>query len=194
MSKAIRWKALWRFDLTAQHALFVSKKVEIRCKVVGEHEIHWVNGLERELVEIVIWTRVVYELKFGHHAMSESEQRTPEVIQRFREGKITRSQAASMLGLSVRQVSRMRAKLQSEGPSGLVHGNVGREPPNKTPKDVARRNKELAESKYFDFNFVQMREHFLSDEDLVASYATIRRCCLEVGIAKHRNALQGGAE
>ena len=118
-------------------------------------------------------------------AMSESEQRRLEVIQRFREGKLTRSQAASLLGLSVRQVYRLRAKLQSEGPLGLVHGNVGREPPNKTPKEVARRIKDLAEKKYFDVNFVHMREHFLSDEDLVASYATIRRCCLEVGIAKH---------
>lgn len=118
--------------------------------------------------------------------MSESEQRTLEVIQKFRDCKLTRSQTASLLNLSERQVSRLRAKLQSEGPSGLVHGNVGREPPNKTPKHVVKRITDLALDKYSDFNFVHMREHFISNEDLVASYATIRRSCIAEGIAKHR--------
>jgi Helix-turn-helix domain len=118
--------------------------------------------------------------------LTVTEQRRLEVIQRYREGKISRREAALLLSLSDRQVSRLRAQIETKGVAGIAHGNVGREPANKTPKEITERIVDLAQDKYFDFNFVHMRELFLSDEELTASYATIRRCCIEKGIAKHR--------
>ena len=118
--------------------------------------------------------------------LSLGEQRKLEVIQRYRKGKWSRQEAAQLLALSTRQVSRLRSQLETKGIAGIAHGNVGREPPNKTPKANTERIVNLDQDKYFDVSFVDMSELLASEEDLSASYATIRRCCQARGIAKHR--------
>jgi hypothetical protein len=45
---------------------------------------------------------------------------------------------------------------------------------------------ELAQGKYFDFNFVHMNEFLEEQDKLKVSYSVLRRCCVKKGIAKHR--------
>jgi len=57
------------------------------------------------------------------------------VIQQVEEGQLTGTQAAELLGLSIRQVRRLITKYRQQGVSGLVHGNRGR---TAEPEEAAR--------------------------------------------------------
>jgi alkylated DNA nucleotide flippase Atl1 len=51
-------------------------------------------------------------MREGGFKLNGSESRKLEIVSKFREGKISRQQCASLLGLSVRQVSRLAKKLK----------------------------------------------------------------------------------
>src|SRR5947207_1337159 len=55
--------------------------------------------------------------------MPRQEQRRVEVLTRALIGALSDAEAADQLGLSVRQVRRLKTTLASEGPAALVHGN-----------------------------------------------------------------------
>jgi transposase len=89
------------------------------------------------------------------------------------EGRLTTAEAAAALGLSRRQVQRLKSRLRSAGPGGLVHGNTARAPANKTPDSLKQQVPHLATTTYAQFNFSPLadalaEEHqiFLSDETL----------------------------
>jgi len=47
-----------------------------------------------------------------------------------------RAEAASALGRSIRQVQRLKRQVEASGVRGVIHGDQGREPLNKTPPAV----------------------------------------------------------
>lgn len=49
------------------------------------------------------------------------------------ESRMTVRAAAPALGLSQRQLYRIKKRVEAQGPLGVIHGNAGRDPPNKTP-------------------------------------------------------------
>lgn len=67
------------------------------------------------------------------------ESRRLHVLTLVESGKITPAQAAEALGLTERQLWRLRAKLRAGGPAALAHGNRGRRPARNTGTgDVGR--------------------------------------------------------
>lgn len=56
------------------------------------------------------------------------------IIEQYSNGFITRTQAAESLGLSLRQISRLKRCLLQEGSAGIKHKGVGRNPPNRISK------------------------------------------------------------
>jgi len=53
------------------------------------------------------------------------------------EGKrISLGQAAEALGVTPRQVRRLRVGLRQEGPAALLHGNRGRRAPHRLPEGL----------------------------------------------------------
>jgi len=63
--------------------------------------------------------------------MSEREWKRADAMARLGAGKLTMREVAMALGLSVRQVRRLRRRVEGAGPAGLQHGNRGRVPSNK---------------------------------------------------------------
>jgi hypothetical protein len=61
--------------------------------------------------------------------MTSREQQRAQVLNRLLVGDVTAAEAAILLGLSERQVFRLRAGYQRDGPAALVHGNRGRPSP-----------------------------------------------------------------
>jgi transposase len=58
--------------------------------------------------------------------LSVKEQKRLVVVLEVEAGRMIGREAAEVLGLSLRQVRRLIAAYQKEGPAGLAHGNRGR--------------------------------------------------------------------
>jgi len=58
------------------------------------------------------------------------------VVQQLMDGLHTTKKAAQILGLSERQVKRLKKGLVNNGPSALPHGNRGRSPAHTIPESV----------------------------------------------------------
>jgi len=102
-------------------------------------------------------------------------------IQAAVEGRLNNAAAAAALRLSVRQVRRLKRKVEARGPTGIVHGNAGREPPNKTPPDLQAQVVELATTRYADCNFSHLADLLVEDHGIVLSDETLRRWLRAVG-------------
>ena len=59
-----------------------------------------------------------------------------EVVRKARERILTTREAGKLLSLSERQVRRLKARVRKKGLKGVMHGNKGRAPVNKTAKKV----------------------------------------------------------
>ena len=58
--------------------------------------------------------------------MSSRQWKRWDAVERVRVGLMTNAEAALALGLSARQMRRLRARVAKLGPKGVVHGNRGR--------------------------------------------------------------------
>ena len=94
----------------------------------------------------------------------------------------TNKQIAAAVGLSVRQVQRLKRALREEGPAGLVHGNRGRGPANKVDVDTRQRVLTLSAEHYWGFNDTHFTEMLASREGIELSRETVRSLRREAGI------------
>ncbi len=116
--------------------------------------------------------------------MTDEENRRAAVLATA-EGR-TNKQIAAALGLSVRQVQRLKKALKEEGPVGLAHGNRGGEAAHALPDDVAARIVELYETKYTGFNFCHFHEKLLEEEGIQVSRRTVSRVLRRAGYRSPR--------
>ena len=71
--------------------------------------------------------------------LNEKEQREVEILTRLLAGALDVTTAAELLGVSARQVRRLRAAFRQEGMAAVVHGNRGRQPINRTAAALQER-------------------------------------------------------
>lgn len=76
--------------------------------------------------------------------LSAKEARRVYVMEQVALGNLTASQAATVLGLSVRHVRRLKGEMEKHGVASLAHKNRGREPSNKIPEPIRQQIVELA--------------------------------------------------
>ena len=58
--------------------------------------------------------------------MSQEQLKTLTVINRFIDKSISRQQAAELLGLSTRQITRLKKGVLTSGAQSLIHKNTGK--------------------------------------------------------------------
>src|SRR5689334_11036387 len=90
---------------------------------------------------------------YGRFYMSKRDLIRFEVIESYRQGKLSRAEASERLEVSQRQVSRLALKCRTEGLQGLPHKNQGRSPLNKVPLGISHLYLDFYIKKYYDFNF-----------------------------------------
>ncbi|WP_422449282.1 helix-turn-helix domain-containing protein [Thermoanaerobacterium sp. DL9XJH110] len=99
--------------------------------------------------------------------LSQTELKRVLVLQKVLDGKMTIREAALVLGLSERQVYRLKARLKSQGPASLAHGNRGRKPAHTIPDDVRQQVVQLAQTKYRGCNYTFLSELLCEHEGKV---------------------------
>ena len=84
--------------------------------------------------------------------MNPKQQRQVEIVTRLEAGGLDVGSAASLLGVSSRQVRRRRTRFGQEGFAAVIHGNCGRSPANRTAPALQERIVALAgpSGKYHD--------------------------------------------
>ena len=68
--------------------------------------------------------------------LTPEEGRRVHVLTLLEGKRISVGQAAKGLGLTPRQVRRLRVGLRQEGPAALLHGNRGRRAPHRLPEGL----------------------------------------------------------
>jgi len=102
-------------------------------------------------------------------------------------GELDPAVAAQALGLSERQVHRLAERLRTQGAAGLVHGNHGRTPANRTTQDVRSQVVEAAQGSLVGFNPVHMSECLAeANEPIELCARTVRRILTEAGLRPPR--------
>lgn len=122
----------------------------------------------------------------GRFVMSAKDEQRLQVIGDYREGKISRKQAAALCQVSERTISRLTRSVRSRGPSGIVHANRGKTPVNRSPSDQEMEAIHLVKTRYFDFNLTHAWELLKERHGLLVSYDTFWRWCVSHGVGKRK--------
>ena len=101
-------------------------------------------------------------------------------------GKITLREATEKIGVSYRQAKRIWRAVKQKGAKGLIHGNVGRPPPNRIPEKVRQQVLDLSGKVYEKFNDTHFTEMLVEREEVVLSRETVRKWRRGAGIEPKR--------
>lgn len=121
---------------------------------------------------------------------TEPEVKRLTVIRQTFAGLSARS-AAPMLGLSQRQVFRLKAKVRTTGDKGIRHGNCGRKPHNAKPASLRQQVLDFFQTEFSKYNACHFAEALVEEKGIKLSPDTIRRWLRAAGIPpKHRHRSQ----
>jgi transposase len=95
-------------------------------------------------------------------------------------------EAASVLGVTCRQLRRLKSKYAQEGAAGLAHGNRGRKPSHTLPEGLKTQVLRLYSEKYYDSNFCHLTELLSENEGITLSPASVRRILKKAGYEAKR--------
>lgn len=118
--------------------------------------------------------------------MSLRELSRLKAVQEAIDGHITQRTAASMVGLTERQVRRLVSAVRAEGDIGIVHKGRGRPSNRKMPQKVKDKTIALYKRKYHDFGPTLAVEKLLESDGIVISDETLRGWLIDEGLWQKR--------
>lgn len=118
--------------------------------------------------------------------MSLRELSRLKAVQSAIDGNITQRTAASMAGISERQIRRLVSAVRAEGDRGVVHKGRGRSSNRKMPKKVKDRAIALYKRKYHDFGPTLAVEKLSETDGIGISDETLRGWLIEAGLWRKR--------
>ena len=114
--------------------------------------------------------------------LNEKEQKRLKVLNMTIGGKLSRKEAAGLLGLSIRHTKRIEAAYRKEGAAALAHGNRGHKPAHALCTEIKLRVTQLARARYAGFNFSHFTEVLEEREGIKLSRSSVRRILREDGL------------
>lgn len=118
--------------------------------------------------------------------LNQGEQRRLLVLNHLEAGALVNAEAAELLGVTIRQVRRLRAAYREHGAAALAHGNRGRRPAHAIDPSVAARVVELATGTYAGFNREHLCEMLAEHEGIALSRPSVQRILARAGVAPVR--------
>jgi len=97
------------------------------------------------------------------------------IIQESIEGKLSVTEASILLGLSERQIIRLRKGVLEKRKDATKHGNTGKSPSNKISDQQEQSIVQLYKDKYYSSNFQHFIELLAENEKITISDNTARR-------------------
>ncbi|MGH2453255.1 MAG: ISNCY family transposase [bacterium] len=118
--------------------------------------------------------------------LSQQEEQRAMVLNALDRRALVMVEAAGLLGLSTRQIRRLRRAYRRDGPKALVHGNRGRPSPRRVAEPIRARVVHLAQTLYAGVNHKHLSELLAEREAIVLSHPTVHRILREAGIRSPR--------
>src|SRR5512147_5471 len=118
--------------------------------------------------------------------LTQEEGRRLHVLTLLEGSQITTAQAAEALGLTTRQVRRLRAGLRCAGPAALIHGNRGHRSSRRLPDGLRTQLLALARGRYAGLNDHHLTEKLTAVEGIAVSRATVQRVLRAAGVVSPR--------
>ena len=118
--------------------------------------------------------------------VSQRELQRMHVVRLTVEGREGVGRGAKLLGISTRQMKRLRRKMKERGIEALVHGNRGKQAWNKTASEKKDKVIKLARGRYQGLNDTHLTEKLKEKEKINLSRPTVRRLLRAAGLAAVR--------
>ena len=125
-------------------------------------------------------------MKMKRWQLSTKEITKYTVIKDAVRGYLKSNQAAEQLGLSTRQIFRLKKALREEGMDGIIHGNKGKRSPRRIPDNIRDRIDLLYKGRYVGFNISHFTEMLEDEEGIILSRETVRGILLAKGSYEKR--------
>jgi transposase len=109
-----------------------------------------------------------------------------QVMAQVLEGKLDQASAAGRLGISVRQIKRLKRRMLDEGTEGLLSRKRGKPSNRRTPADVLEKATALIGAHYADFGPTLACEKLEEIHEIRLSVETVRQAMLRAGLWKAR--------
>ena len=122
----------------------------------------------------------------GEIRVSQRELHRLHVVGLTLAGRESVGKGAKLLGISARQMKRLRRKMKERGVEGLLHGNRGKAAWNKTGSEILEKVIGFARGYYQGLNDTHLAEKLREKEKLTVSRATVRRALRQAGIGAVR--------
>lgn len=120
----------------------------------------------------------------GYLTMSTKEVDRVSIMEQLVKKAIKQKRAAQVLGLSVRQIRRLKKKYQQEGTKGLVHKNRGRKSNNKISAKEINRVIGIVKKRYWDFGPTLAWEKLTQYHNVSFSVETLRKAMVKASLWK----------
>jgi transposase len=125
-------------------------------------------------------------MKEGELRVSQKEIHRMHVVRMTLEGRESVGRGAKLLGISPRQMKRLRRKMRERGDRGLAHGNRGKPARNKIASEKIKKVIALARGRYQGLNDTHLTEKLKEKEEINLSRPTVRGILRQAGIAAVR--------
>ena len=106
--------------------------------------------------------------------MSQEQLKTLTVINRFIDKSISRQQAAELLGLSTRQITRLKKGVLTSGAQSLIHKNTGRKPVHSVSDELKEAVLKIySRPEFSNANFLHFKDILSADFGIQLSYSAL---------------------
>jgi transposase len=106
--------------------------------------------------------------------MSRKEAKRLHIIHQILDKRVTQAEAASLVGVSDRQIRRLVRRIRHEGDEGICHRSRGKASNHRIAGKVKEKALRLFREKYRDFNITHAAEQLGEDERIPISRETLR--------------------
>lgn len=106
--------------------------------------------------------------------MSRKEASRLHILHQALDDRITQTEAASLVGLSDRQVRRLIKRIRKEGDDGICHRSRGKASNHRISQKIKDRTIHLFRKEYRDFNLTHASEKLSADQGITIHRETLR--------------------
>jgi len=129
--------------------------------------------------------RLIMPIKTKQNLTRREEEKLT-IINDCISGKITKAQAATMLGISPRQVKRLKSKVREEGTEAVIHHLKGKQSNHHIEQTIKEKAINVIKENYADFKPTFATEKLEENHHLQISPETTRRWMTTEGLWKPR--------
>jgi len=123
-------------------------------------------------------------MKHYSQAAVERTMKIQEVIMRAMAKKLKWYQAAQILGISCRQMRRMKERWEKRGYDGLFDRRRGKPSPKRVPMARVQEVLRLYQEEYYDFNVKHFHEKLKSEHQIKLSYTWVKTALQTAGLIR----------